>query len=109
MKPDPFTDEKGFSGMVYHLTNAFINGIAMTEILWDDSGSEINPRATAFVHPRHYTFTTGGKLVLTAPNYQQYAYPNPDKFIVAQYSGHSGSCLTGGILRPLAWWWSAIM
>ncbi len=109
MKPDPITDEKGFAGMVYHLTNAYINGISMVEILWDDAGSKWRPRATAFVHPRHYTFTTGGKLVIVDGNYTDYRFPDPDKFIVAQYSAHSGSSLSGGILRPLAWWWSAMM
>jgi phage gp29-like protein len=109
MKPDPMTDEQGFAGMLYHLTNAFINGISMVEILWDESGSDIIPRATAFVHPRHYTFTTDAKIAIVDGNYRNFGFPNPTKFIVGQFSAHSGSALTGGILRPLAWWWSAIM
>ncbi len=108
MKPDPVTDEKGFDGMVYHLTNAFINGVAMCEILWEDARSEMRPRSSAFVHPRHYTFDTSGRIVVVDRNYRDYFIPDPNKFVIAQYSAHSGSSLIGGILRPLAWWWSAI-
>lgn len=113
MKPDPFTDEKGFSGLIYDITDAFINGIVLSEILWNADTIEWLPRATAWIHPRHYSFTNGGRIVVFAGNaqggYAQAEFPDPDKFIIGQYQGKSGSCLGAGMFRPLAWDWSAVM
>lgn len=123
--PNPFTDEVGFSGMVYHLSDAMLNGVGLVEVLWGKkrtkTGPEILPRAAAWVHPKHFTFTNDGTLTVfgqdmsvlfdsyqvnrrqpeTAPT------PHPDKFLCAQFLSRSGSCLGAGFMRPLVWYWAA--
>ena len=69
MSPDPFTDEKGFSGMAYTLCDAMLNGLSLVELLWEsrgnsDKGREWLPVSSAWVHPRHYTFSTDGHVTL---------------------------------------------
>ena len=121
MNPHPYSDEKGFSGMVYDLCNAFMLGVGMTEIIWEkrrtSHGMEMLPRAAAFVHPRHYTFTYNGEFAVfdSDPNYdfddprgkanppKRHTVPDQDKFICAQFSGSSGSSLTSGMMDPIVW------
>jgi len=120
MKPDRFTDEQGFNGGVYHLCDAVLNGISMLELQWSKVNGEKLPTAFSWVHPRHYTFTTGGRLTVYG---QQQASTNLDfsrgvvglgmdkeelerKFLVAQFLSASGSSLSAGLMRPLAEWWS---
>jgi len=113
MRPDPATDEKGFTGLIYDITDAFINGIVLVEILWSADKSAVLPRASAWTHPRHYSFTNGGRIVVFPGNeqggYGKAEFPDPNRFIIGQYQGKSGSCLGAGMFRPLAWWWSAVM
>jgi phage gp29-like protein len=35
--------------------------------------------------------------------------PDPNKFLCAQFKSRSGSSLGNGLMRPLAWYWSAIV
>ncbi len=117
MRPDPTTDEKGFRGTVYDLTEAMLNGLMVTEVMWWMKDLEIMPRATAWVHPRHFTFTNDGKLALFDDSYQRlnYAVTKPGQtpdlrgYLFAQYSSKSGSSLGAGLMRPLAWYWAAVM
>ena len=123
MKPDRFSDEKGFRGLVYNLCDALLNGISMCELLWNkqpDATGALLPRAATWIHPRHYTFSDAGKVSIlgnsdVGSTLQFNGRPNqldmsqPDmllKFMCAQYSSRSGSALAGGLVRPLAPWWS---
>ena len=120
-KPNPFSDEKAFSGLVYDITDAFLCGIMMSEIVYQERPVKfggipyILPRAAAWVHPRHFTFTNEG-LIAIGENGKQFTYatqpyklPDPNRYICAQFDGRTGSSLGAGLLRPLAWWCSAVM
>lgn len=117
MRPDPMSDERGFAGMVYDFTDALLNGLEATEILWkENAAGEIVPRAAAWIHPRHFTYSNDGKIVMFDQMYQRLMFnqrvgkqPDNNKFIVCQYSSRSGSSLGAGLMRPLAYDWSAVM
>jgi phage gp29-like protein len=118
MKPDPTTDEKGFTGMVYDLTDAMLNGLTMSELMWWEKNGEILPRASAWVHPRHFTFGNNGKLAVFDSFYNRLNFtlaqspglsPDQNKFLIAQFMSRSGSSLGAGLMRPLAWDWSAVI
>lgn len=123
MVPNPFNDERGFSGMLYNLCDAMLNGISLVEILWElkastNYGREWLPVSSAWVHPRHYTFSNAGfvslytdddasrinKGILTQRAGTQ---PDPMKFLCAQFMSKAGSVLGAGFMRPLTWYWSA--
>lgn len=125
--PNPFTDEVEFSGMVYHLTDPILNGMAIEELLWKEAEEyqpgawQRLPRAAAFVHPRNYTFTNDGQVVLFDQNFsrrltefnllgigREALRADPDKFICGQFL-RSGAALGAGFMRPLAWYWSAMV
>ena len=125
-KPNQFTDEGGFHDMVYDLTGALLSGMSMCEILWaeptlnSDGTWERLPRASCWVHPRHFTFTNDGKLTVYDNFYNRLMFPlangngsatevDPDKYLVAQYKSRSGSALGCGLIRPLGWYWSAVI
>lgn len=120
MHPDPFNDEKGFSGMCYTLCDAMLNGISTVELIWDfrnssDHGRERMPVSSAWVHPRHVSFTNDGRIAIFGENYNRLTYsgapesmsPSPDKFICAQFMSKAGSPLGAGFMRPLVWYWAA--
>ena len=121
--PDPFTDERGFHDMVYHLTEPALTGIALEELVWKDAEEyepgkwQRTPRAAVFIHPRHFTFTNQGRVVIFSDGYGRKDlfnsgpvgyHPDPDKFICGQFV-NSGSSLAAGFMRPLAWYWAAKM
>ena len=122
MTPNPFNDEKGFSGMAYVLCDAMLNGLSLVELLWQykastEHGREWLPISSAWVHPRHYTFSTAGFIALynddgnrISPNPQGERgaiNPDPDKFICGQFISRAGSSLGAGFMRPLVWYWAA--
>lgn len=123
--PDPFTDEKEFTGLVYHLTDPILNGTAIEEIIWREPQEAGNgrwvrlPRAASFVHPRHFTWGNDGRILLFDEEKTRYDWapyglgrrafvPDPDKFICGQFL-RSGGALGAGFMRPLAWYWSAMV
>lgn len=121
--PDQYSDEKGSSGMIYDFTHAMLMGVSLVELVWERKrhpkyGEEMLPRASAFVHPRHFTFSNTGKLCVYDQDYdRQYndprtqsrnpiiwnAEPDPDKFICSQFSSKSGSSLGAGFMLPIVW------
>lgn len=121
--PNQFNDEKGFTGMVYDLTDSLLNGLSMVELIWEDRnskefGRETMPRAAAWVHPRAFTFKNDGFIAVFDDNYNRlYANPqingkvgtdpDPNKFILGQFISRSGSSLGAGFMRPLVWYWAA--
>lgn len=122
MAPNPFNDEKGFSGMAYVLCDAMLNGLSLVELLWEqrsgsDTGREWLPVSSAWVHPRHYTFSTAGNIALYTDDaarinsgimeHRPGGLPDPDKFICAQFISKAGTSLGAGFMRPLVWYWAA--
>lgn len=125
--PNPFTDEAGFRDMVYDMTDAVLSGLTMVEVIWNEpqrrgSTWERLPRASSWVHPRHFTFDNNGQIVIYDDFYKRLQYPvpgsgkmlwgdkpDPDKFLTAQYRSRSGSALGSGLMRPLGWYFSAVM
>jgi hypothetical protein len=120
MNPNPANDERDFFGTVYHLADVLMMGVGMQEIIWNEpmrgpNGWERTPKATTFVHPRHFTYTQDGFLTVFDENYSRYQFntdgnqvfaPDPDRFICAQYYSHLGSPLSSGLIRPLGPWFS---
>lgn len=121
MYPDPANDERDFRGTLYHLADVLLMGVGMQEIIWNEPqrgamGWERTPRATVFVHPLHFTYTSDGFLTVFDENYSRYQFssdkagmvyaPDPDRFICAQYYSHFGSPLSSGLIRPLGRWLS---
>lgn len=123
MAPNPFNDEVGFSGMVYKLCDALLNGISVVELIWElrpNSKGKLEwmPRAAAWVHPRLYTFGTDGYLrFYQSDDWARVAMyrwveengqiPDETKFICAQFMSRPGSSLGAGFMRPLVWYWAA--
>ncbi len=119
-KPNAASDEKGFSGFAYDMLDAMLNGVTMCEISWTRDEHGWMPRASSWVHPRHFTFSNDGLIALTddrtASQFgmlsfaERRALPggvNPNKFIVGQFMSRSGSALGAGFMRPLVWYWAA--
>ena len=125
MSPNPFNDEKRQAGMIYNFTDAVGMGIAMEEIIWRDPARapggkwERLPKATAWTHPRHFSFNQNGEAIVFASSislevgdYRRYGkgigeIPNPNKMICSQFMSLSGTSLTSGLGRRLVWWWCA--
>ena len=125
MEPNPMNDEKGFTSMIYDFTDAVLDGLSLEEIMWEERttkkhGFEVMPRAAAWVHPRHFTFSNQGNLAVFDDQYARlYANPkllnngikgqspDPNKFITSQFISRSGSVLGAGFMRPLVWYWAA--
>lgn len=122
MNPNPFNDERGFSGMTYLLADAAFNGLSLVELMWEirtstNKGREWLPKSSAWVHPRHYTFDTNGSIALyqddssrTSPytlGERRGLAPDPVKFVCAQFLSRAGSPLGAGFMRPLVWYWAA--
>ena len=125
-KPDRFAEEGGFRDLVFDITDAVLNGVAIVELIWDEGArdeqgnKEKRIKSAAFVHPRHYSFRADGT-VGVAPSEttnwlqfpsQQAAVPllnNPSKFIVAKAKSKSGTPLGAGMMRPLALMWPMVV
>jgi phage gp29-like protein len=113
--PAPGSDENGFEDCVYDLTDALACGISVQEILWEQKGQVLRPRASVWVNPRYYGLMPDGRIGLrvdreppltSAPAFQ----PLPlDKFLVATHRSGTGGLSAQALLRPLAWWWGAAL
>ena len=108
-RPNQFTDEKGLQGFVYHALDSVLSGVSLEEIQWQLVGGEILPRAATWVHPRQFTFGNGGYIAIWDMNFKAMVTPDPNKFMCTQYLSDSGSALGCGLMRPLAWYWSAVI
>ncbi len=111
MRPQPScTEEKGFRGMVYDMLDSFLLGLSVVELVWQEKNGELLPRAASWVHPRHFGWTMdGGRLVLTGLDYKTFIEMDERKFLVCPFQSQSGSVLGAGMVRPIAWWWSAMV
>jgi len=130
--PAPFTDEKGWAGMVYDFTDALLSAMSTGELLWHPlmdwgAGKEYLPRAWAWSHPRHFSFSQAGVLTLANPGWSQlYTWPlvantpsggsmtfgtllDPTRFICAQFQSGTGPVLADGYIRVLMLDWTRVM
>jgi phage gp29-like protein len=117
-EPDPATDEGGFEDFLYDLTDALILGVNVQELIWHRSASDVLPRAACWVHPRQFGMDETGRLGLMLNGARDTLYGQrsaivtpflPEKFVIGVYKTRSGTRTMGGLLRPLAWWWCAVM
>ena len=108
-RPNQFTDEKGLHGFIYHAMDSVLSGVSLEEIQWQLVNGEILPRAATWVHPRQFTFGNGGYIAIWDMNFKAMVTPDPNKFMCMQYLSDSGSTLGCGLMRPLAWYWSAVI
>jgi phage gp29-like protein len=69
----------------------------------------IAPRATRWVHPRHYGFDAQGRLGLRVEGLAGLGLqPFPaDKFLIGVLKSRTGHACGAAQLRVLAWWWAA--
>jgi hypothetical protein len=128
--PVPGADECGWHETVYDAAGALIIP-SISEILWEDSEGDWWPRATAWCHPRLYGFDKEGRLSISGASgettsavrfaqgttFDRFSNPIPAlpeearriKFIYSVYRTRSGACTMSGKLRPLLWWWGAMV
>jgi phage gp29-like protein len=120
MKPERDRDENGFDKTIFDILDAWAKGTSVLEVDWEQrdgpAGEMIAPRATIWVHPRHYAWSQEGFLGLVASEATPTVYqptplavmPMPDhKFLIALCKSRSTHVLGAALLRPLAWWWCA--
>ena len=122
MRPDAAADENALGGTIGDIMDAWLKGVSVLEIDWQTTpagklGTIVGPRATFWVHPICYGWSSEGRLGLrSTPGVAMTGYEQsgsavtefpPEKFLIAIAKGKSGSALGGALLRPLAWWWCA--
>lgn len=126
MAPNPFNDEKNKSGMIYNFTDAVLRGISLEEIIWKDPERAFGgkkwqrlPKASAWTHPRHFSFNQQGNVVifnsgtsLDMGDYRRFGkgvgeLPDPNKMICSQFMSRSGSSVVNGFAMQIVWWWCA--
>ncbi len=136
MEPQPDADENEFEDTVRDLMDARGKGIAVLEVDWQPRetsfGPAFGPRATRWVHPRHYGYGTDAsgqdRLMLrsaecgvrnaefgvrsrgSAERGVRSAELSPfpaHKFLIGVCKAKSGHPLGAALLRVLGFWWAA--
>jgi phage gp29-like protein len=109
-RPNPaITDERGFPGMVYDLTNAYLLGMSLVELQWHNQNGVIVPRCSTFVHPAHITLDDNAAVMLNnAKNGETISF-DPNYFLSSFYQSQSGSIYAMGMVRSIGWWWAALL
>jgi phage gp29-like protein len=129
MRPAAAADENDLDGTVKDIIDGWFRGVTCLEIDWQlssnkGSGQFFAPRATYWVHPVCFAFSSDGVLGLRADAMGRLspgnlgstsAQPQPsavapfpdNKFLIGIHKAKSGTALGGALLRPLAWWWCA--
>jgi phage gp29-like protein len=135
MNPDPMEGGNDFHGTMYDILDGWAKGMSVLEIVWEmrragPLGDITAPKATQWIRPDNYAWTTDGRLGLTKEaldpktrekrgytmgqtattflpcGLETVDFPD-DKFIIAIARHKTGHPLTAALLRPLAWWWCA--
>lgn len=136
MKPKVDQNENGLDETIYDILDATGKGIALIEVDWEvrnagSLGMIAAPRCTRWVHPRFYGYAmnadwlglntsqiesaaAGNTTEETPPPRLSlkpvngiYARIPENKFLVCIRKSKSGSPISGGLLRQLAFWWCA--
>jgi phage gp29-like protein len=117
--PDTSSDEVGLDGLFYEILGDLVQP-TMCEIMYHQRDGYWVPRAASWINPRKYAFDPiTKKLGITSlcsaavPGGDSYSSNltvlDPVKCITSTYKTRSGSMTLSGLIRPLAWWWSAMM
>lgn len=124
MTPEPDNDENDFEGLIGDLLDAWGKGISVQELLWEvkayDGGKAFAPRATRWVHPRHYGYpSVGSRLMLDSREsgvlleadggeaLEGYVRFPENKFLIAVAKNKSGHPAGASLLRVLGFFWAA--
>lgn len=108
-RPDPETSDNGFEDAVFDLCDAIGKGISVQEIMWESRDGTILPFAAQWIHPKYYGFPFDSNRIHARPDFTTWQQFVPGKFLIARFKNRSGQTPIGfGLLRPLAWWWTAL-
>lgn len=107
-RPD-VTDEWGFQGMVYDLTNAYLIGMTLVEMQWYTDKGDLLPRASTFCHPAHIVLNDAACINIANSRTGSTIPCNPDFFLTSVYQSQSGSVYSMGMVRSVGWWWAAML
>ncbi len=119
LRPRADEDENGSRGTYYDILDAWLKGVSVVEVLWDQrpgdgGGPLIAPRATAWVHPKNYAWSSEGWIGLLPTNQRETYSPAQnverfpeDQFLIAVRKARTGHPLGGALLRALGWAWAA--
>jgi len=110
MRGNPITGTSGWEGTLRALLDAWVRGIALTEIHWEATPHGILPRASHTIPPWHYGWATdtGHLQLYPTPGDPTTAIPiPPGQFLIAIHNTTGGHPSGGSLLRPLAFWWAA--
>jgi phage gp29-like protein len=136
MKPAADRDESGFDALRYDILDAWLKGTSVQCVDWQTEEGDMHivragqlgditaPRASFFVHPRHYAWGVDGRLglrpvgsdgasgvptwttSLQASGTEVVPFPK-HQFIIAISKAKTGPAISCARLRVLAWWWCA--
>lgn len=111
--PNPTLEENHFEDAIYDVMDAYGKGISVNEILWHRyqghghlSGCVI-PRATNWVHPRHYGWDGQNpqmRLNLDGTQSEWINFP-VNQFIISKFKTKTGHSSSTALLRKLACFW----
>lgn len=136
MKPCADRDESGFDALRYDILDAWLKGTSVQCLDWQTEDGDMHivragqlgditaPRASFFVHPRHYAWGADGRLGLRpvgsdgasgvptwttsfqAGGTEVVPFPK-HQFLIAISKAKTGPAISCARLRVLAWWWCA--
>jgi len=116
-EPRPGTLESSFEEFIYDGLDALGKGISVQEVLWQQRGGVIVPRAAHLLTPRQYAWNASGTelgLIVTQQNGTRGARPSErqvwrefaaDQFVVGTWKARSGIPGATALLRALVPYW----
>lgn len=100
LKRDELTDD------LFHILDAIGKGYSFTEIMWDTSEGQWQPRELKRRDPRHFRFARHDlETPLMIGAHGQEEPLEPFHFIYANFAAKSGIPLRSGLARVAAWGW----
>ncbi|RWR26798.1 DUF935 domain-containing protein [Sinirhodobacter populi] len=100
LKRDELTDD------LFHILDAIGKGISFTEILWDSSEGQWQPRELRWRDPRHFRFNRRDLATPLLIDENGNDVPlEPFHFVFANISAKSGLPLRSGLARLASWNW----
>lgn len=100
LRRDELTDD------LFHILDCIGKGYSFTEILWDASEGQWQPRELKWRDPRHFRFARHDLATpLLIDQYGQEVQLEPFHFIYANIPAKSGLALRSGLARVASWGW----
>lgn len=100
LKRDELTDD------LFHILDCIGKGFSFTEILWDASEGQWQPRELRWRDPRHFRFSRHDlSTPLLLDQHGQHVPLEPFHFIYANIPAKSGLALRSGLARIATWGW----